>query len=197
MSPHHSRASGSWLRRWLGNWLNLLPFLASGISAFEFNPYFWVLSLWLHVAQAGLSSLITPELGILLQGLPWWLKGWRIRLQCGRPGFIPWVGKIPWRKAWLPTPGFLPRESHGQESLADYSPHGCKGLDMTERFSLSGVPLKGLQSPVVWSWALWSIPQCSYFLAFMRTKKKRVWTWKAVLLDTIPRTEEMSVALRT
>ena len=96
----------------------------------------------------------------------------------------------------MPTPGFLPRESCGQGILADYSPHGCKDLDMTERLSLSGVPLKVLQSPVVWSWAQWSIPQCSYFLAFMRTKKKKVWNWKAVLLYTILRTEETSVALR-
>ena len=32
-------------------------------------------------------------------------------LPCGRPGFNPWVKKIPWRKAWEPTPAFLPRES--------------------------------------------------------------------------------------
>ena len=36
--------------------------------------------------------------------LPWWLRWWRIRLQCGRPGFCPWVGKTPWRRAWQPTP---------------------------------------------------------------------------------------------
>ena len=30
-------------------------------------------------------------------------------------GFDPWVGKIPWRMAWQPTPVFLPGESHGQE----------------------------------------------------------------------------------
>ena len=29
----------------------------------------------------------------------------------------PWVGKIPWRRAWHPTPGFLPGESHGQRNL--------------------------------------------------------------------------------
>ena len=34
-------------------------------------------------------------------------------LQCGRPGFDPWVGKICWRRAWQPTPIFLPGESHG------------------------------------------------------------------------------------
>ena len=39
-------------------------------------------------------------------------------------GFDPWVGKIPWRMAWQPTPVFLPGESHGQRSLAGYSPTG-------------------------------------------------------------------------
>ena len=34
--------------------------------------------------------------------------------------FDLWVGKIPWRKAWQPTPVFLPGESHGQKSLAGY-----------------------------------------------------------------------------
>ena len=39
-----------------------------------------------------------------------------------RHGFDPWVGKIPWRRAWQPTPVFLPGESHGQRSLVSYSP---------------------------------------------------------------------------
>ena len=39
-----------------------------------------------------------------------------------RHGFNPWVRKIPWRRAWQPTSVFLPRESHGQRSLAGYSP---------------------------------------------------------------------------
>ena len=34
-------------------------------------------------------------------------------LQCGRPGFDPWVGKIPWRRKWQSTPVFLPGKSHG------------------------------------------------------------------------------------
>ena len=37
--------------------------------------------------------------------------GKSICLQCGRPGFDPWVGKIPWRRKWQPTPVFLPGES--------------------------------------------------------------------------------------
>ena len=35
-------------------------------------------------------------------------------------------GEIPWRRAWPPTPIFLLGESHGQKSLVDYSPWGCK-----------------------------------------------------------------------
>ena len=42
-----------------------------------------------------------------------------------------WVRKISWRREWLPTPVFLPGESHGQRSLVGYSPWGCKELDMT------------------------------------------------------------------
>ena len=41
-----------------------------------------------------------------------------------RPGFDPWVRKIIWRRAWQPTPVFLPGESCGQRSLAGYSPSG-------------------------------------------------------------------------
>ena len=37
-------------------------------------------------------------------------------------GFNPWIGKIPWRKTWQPTPVFLPGECHGQGSLEGYSP---------------------------------------------------------------------------
>ena len=34
-----------------------------------------------------------------------------IHLQCGIPGFKPWVAKIPWSRAWQPTPVFFPGES--------------------------------------------------------------------------------------
>ena len=48
-----------------------------------------------------------------------------------RPGFDPWVGKIPWRREWLPTPVFWPGEFHEL-----YSPWGHKESDTTERLSL-------------------------------------------------------------
>ena len=66
------------------------------------------------------------------QEVPWWLWQDRVCLQCRRPGFDPWVGKIPWRKKWQPIPVLLPGELHGQRSLASPSLWGCKELDMTE-----------------------------------------------------------------
>ena len=58
-------------------------------------------------------------------------------LQRRRPGFDPWVGKIPWRRAWQPTPVSLPGEFHAQRSLVGYSPWGRKELNMTEWLTLS------------------------------------------------------------
>ena len=49
--------------------------------------------------------------------IPWWLMRLRIRLQCRRLRFDPWVGKIPWRREWKPTPVFFSGESQGQRSL--------------------------------------------------------------------------------
>ena len=49
-----------------------------------------------------------------------------------RHGFDPWVRRIPWRRAWQPTPVFLPGEPHGQRSLVGYSPWIHQESDMTE-----------------------------------------------------------------
>ena len=59
--------------------------------------------------------------------------------QCGRPGFDPWVRKIPWRRKWQPTPVLLPGESHGCRSLVGYSPRGRKESDTTERLHIPSV----------------------------------------------------------
>ena len=49
-----------------------------------------------------------------------------------RPGFNPWVRKIPWRRKWQPTPVLLPRKFHRWRSLVGYSPWGRKESDTTE-----------------------------------------------------------------
>ena len=73
-----------------------------------------------------------------LVGCPRWLSGKRITCQCRRcrrRGFDPWGGKILWRRKYQPASVFLPGRSHGQRSLADYSPWDCKELDMTAQLS--------------------------------------------------------------
>ena len=69
--------------------------------------------------------------------LPWLFPGGSdgksVCLQCGRPGFHPWVRKIPCRKEWWPTPGLFPGKSHGRRSLIGYSPWGRKESDTTEQ----------------------------------------------------------------
>ena len=67
-------------------------------------------------------------------GLPWWLRGSRICLQCRRYRFDPWVKKIPWTRKRQPTPVFLPRESPWAEEPGRLQSMGSQ-LDMTERLS--------------------------------------------------------------
>ena len=72
-------------------------------------------------------------------GFPGGASGKEPACPCRRPrrrGFNPWVGKIPWRRAWTPTPVFLPGESHGQRSLVGCSPWGHRESEMTERLSM-------------------------------------------------------------
>ena len=49
-----------------------------------------------------------------------------------RHGFDPWVRKIPWRRAWQPTPVFLSAESREQRRLKVYGPWGGKVSGITE-----------------------------------------------------------------
>ena len=48
-----------------------------------------------------------------------------------------WVRKIPWRRAWQPTPVFLLGKFHGWKSLVDFSPLGHKESDRAEQLTLS------------------------------------------------------------
>ncbi|CAM9579079.1 unnamed protein product [Rangifer tarandus platyrhynchus] len=67
--------------------------------------------------------------------------------QCRRPkrrGVDPWVGEISWRRARQPTPE--PGESHGQGSLAAYSPWGHKDSDTTEWLTYTHTPCTSQQA---------------------------------------------------
>ena len=70
--------------------------------------------------------------------LPWWLRGSRICPQCGRPGFDPWVGKIPWEKG-IATHSSVSdwRIPRTEEAGGLYSPWGRQDLDTTEAVTLS------------------------------------------------------------
>ena len=88
--------------------------------------------------------------------LPWntyLLLPWSLRLKPRRPGFDTWVGKIPWRRKWQPTPVFLPGKSYGWRSLVGYSPvrSGRKESDTTEwlQFHFSWA--------TYWWWTSWDL----------------------------------------
>ena len=95
------------------SWASLVAQLVKNLPAMRET---WVQSLDgqdpLEKGKATHSSIL---------GLPWWLNWQRICLECGRLGFDPWVGKIPWRRERLPTPVFWPGEFHGL-----YGPWGLK-----------------------------------------------------------------------
>ena len=75
--------------------------------------------------------------GVVLQGFPGGSDGKENHLQGRRPSFDAWIRKTPWRRAWQPTPVFLPRESHGQRSLAGQSPWSPKESYTIEHLTLS------------------------------------------------------------
>ena len=59
---------------------------------------------------------------------------------------------MPWRMEWLPTPVFLPGESHGQRSLLGYCPWGHKESDMIERLTLCCSSLENTYSCIPSAW---------------------------------------------
>ena len=72
---------------------------------------------------------------LLIRGVHAGSVGKEFTCQCRRYKrcrFDPWVEKIPWRRAWQPTPVFLPGGSPGQRSLAGYNPWGHTELNTTE-----------------------------------------------------------------
>ena len=90
-------------------------------------------------------------------GLPWWLRWYSVCLQCRRPGFDPWVGKILWRRKWQPTPVLLSGKLHGLGSLVGYSPWDHKESDKTEQLQL----LPG--SPSIQPLLSWSPNSSAYY----------------------------------
>ena len=71
-----------------------------------------------------------------IKGFPGGLHSKRIHLQCRSPGFYPWVGQIPWRRAWQPTLVFLPAWKIPMDRGAwQATVHGVTESDMIEQVS--------------------------------------------------------------
>ena len=88
-------------------------------------------------AQQKPNSVTSKNIYLNVPYISIWLRWLRIRVQCWRPKFYPWVRKIPWRRERLPVTIFLPGEAHGKRSLEGRSPWSHKESDMTEQLTLS------------------------------------------------------------
>ena len=119
--------------------------------------------------------------------------GCHFLFQCRRWGFDSWVRKIPGRRAWQPTPLFLPGKAQGQRSLVGYSLWCHKELDMTERLhfhvSLSGIGegngnplqcscLENLRDGGAWWAAIYGVAQS-------QTRLKRLSSSKCIFTFTV------------
>ena len=104
------------------------------------------------IAKAGffffLSSfkLFLLHWGIANQGLLQWLSGKESACNAGDAGSIPGSGRSPRRWTQQPTLVFLSEESHGQRSLAGYSPQGRKESHMTEATEHAHIANQGFPS---------------------------------------------------
>ena len=82
----------------------------------------------LHAAEPEVSSQVPFDMTHRqLRGFPSGASGKERTCQCRRHrkhGFDRWIVKSPWRRAWQPTPVFLPGESQGWGSLVGCSPWG-------------------------------------------------------------------------
>ena len=121
---------------WLICYFQYHPWRSFSSSFYRRRWWLWrslVIHQWSDCLIGFETSLFTTQklLPLNLRRSTWWLRRQRICLQCKTPGFDPWVGKNRWRRAWQPTPVFLPGESYGQRSLVGYSQWGRKESDMT------------------------------------------------------------------
>ena len=59
---------------------------------------------WVELHEIGLTSVIFKDMDLPQPGLPTWLGGKETTCQCRKHRFDPWLGKVPWRRKWQPTP---------------------------------------------------------------------------------------------
>ena len=103
--------------------------------------------------REGLRTCGSPG-GSVVRNLP---------VNAGHMGSVSRSGRYPWRKKWQPAAVSLPGESHGQRSLAGYSPQGHTESDTAEHahacaegsVDLHGsghMPSKGNSISEFWTW---------------------------------------------
>ena len=127
------------------------------------------LSLYYRKSSSFLLSINNP-----CKGLPSGSVHEESACQWRRRGFDPWIGKIPWRRAWQPTPVFLPGESHRHRSLVGYSPWGGKESDTTGATEHAQKPvpqlltvlLQPMNAQIAVSWVFRILNICSIFSIF-------------------------------
>ena len=125
---HQGSPGSPWWGQILESYLlELEPWLPCSVQGQPWGRFFICVSLSFFRCTPS-KIIVTNFPGGLIVKEPTWHC--RRHKRCG---FDSWVGKIPWRRAWQPTPVFLPGESHEQRGLAGYSAWVRNELEMTER----------------------------------------------------------------
>ena len=118
---------------WTDNYRYISLYCASQIPVFFKTNWRFVATLHCHMI-AFFSNNLLNKVCILFfffffNGFSSGSDSKESTCQCRRLRFDPWVGKIPWRRKWQPTPVFLPGKFHEQRSLVGCSPWGRERVD--------------------------------------------------------------------
>ena len=110
-----------------GHWITMHPWLGqtrnfgghSELSLSHSFIFITISDIWHYIYHltSGFTLLCLYYLFVTISDVKWLPKRHQLR-KSKRLRFNPWVGKIPWRRAWQPMSIFLPGESHEQRSLA-------------------------------------------------------------------------------
>jgi len=116
------------------------------------------------------EAQMAAKLEIYNRILRWWSSDKESVLQCRRPQFHSWIGKIPWRKNRLPTPVFLsfPSGSDGKEST-------CNAGDLGSTPGLGRSPGEGYGYPLQYSGLENSMDRRTWWVTVHGVAKSWIW----------------------